>query len=321
VGIEAVKDAVFMFSYPQLAFILLIIAASYVFMGSLRWRNIMRAIDAPMPSFSKLLLVKLVGFSLSYVTPAALFGGEPARFFILKTDDDKKNSALIASILLDKLLQFLSCACFFFAGILVLLIYLNLSFLGNMIIAGAVVLTVLLFIYVGRRIKRVSKEEGFFIYIIRKLYLNKLKSIKKMAPRLGEVEAEMREFFRKPKKYIVKTVLFTFLEVTLVLISFWLIIFFMGHVLTIPKVLVIRSMTDLSSVIPFPAALGTLEVTQAFVFESFGLGAATGVALSLIFRGVNLVLAFVGLIVFLCLQIRRFTDRIIDYWSKILPKI
>ena len=320
VGVNAVKDAVFMFSFFQFSLILLMLTLGLILMGSFRWRVIMKGIGAPVPSFGKLFLVKLVGFSLSYITPSALFGGEPARFYILKQEDEKINSKLIASIIVDKLMQTLSSCFFFFAGIFLLLFYLDLSWLNDILMMLVLLFVILFFIFLIKRVKKVSKEKGFFVSMLRVLYLDKIKKINDMQDRFEEVEQEIRQFFRQPKSFVFKTILYTVFEVIFVLIVFWLIVFFMGNVLTIPRVLVIRSMTDLSSIIPFPASLGTLEMTQAFVFEIFGLGAYTGVALSLIFRAVSLVLAFIGLVIFMFFHIRGIVDKLGKKILKIIPK-
>jgi len=320
VGIEAVKDAVFMFSFPQLALLLLMLVSAFILMGSFRWRIIMRNIGMRVPKFGKLFLVRLVGFSLSYVTPAALLGGEPARFYLLKGEDEKENNRLIASIIVDKLMQILSSCFFFFSGIFVLLFYLNLSRLTGIIITTTFLFLIILFIFLIKRIKKVSKEKGFFVSMFRILYLNKIKKIKDMQDRFEQVEQEIKTFFRQPKVFILKPILCTFVEVGLVLVLFWLIIFFMGSVLTIPRLLVIRSMTDLSAMIPFPASLGTLEITQAFIFEIFGMGAHTGVALSLIFRGVSLTLAFIGLIVFGLFHIQGAINKFGKKILKLIPE-
>jgi len=319
VGFEAVKEAVFMFSYSQLFLLLLLLAAGMVGMGTLRWRLIMKTLDVPVPKYSKLALIKLVGYSLSYLTPAALFGGEPARFYILRTEDEKENSRLAASIIVDKMMQTFSSAFFFFSGLVLFLIYLDLSRMIEILLLVILVIVILLIFFLIKRVQKVSQEKGFFISALEFLYLNKIKKIKDMHKTFRQIEEEIRKFFHNSKKILLKTILLTFAEVIFVLIVFWLIIFFMGHVLTIPRVLVIRSMTDLSMIIPFPASLGTLEVAQAFAFENFSLGAATGVGLSLIFRGISLALSFLGLIVFVFFHIKGAIDRFSRKILKLIP--
>lgn len=272
----------------------------------------MRSVDADLPNFWKLFLVKTIGFSLSYITPAALLGGEPARFFVLRGDDEDKNSRLAASIVLDKIIQLLSSFVFFFAGLFILLIYLNLGWSIEIIIGVMLSGCILGFWILVTRVRKVSREKGIFVTLAERLYLKKLINSKKFETRLDEVEKYTRRFFIRRKGIIPKVVFYSVLEVVFVLLSFWLIIFFMGDLLTVSQTLVIKSMTDLAMIIPFPAALGTLEATQAFVFTSFNLGPATGVALSLVYRGLCLVIVFFGILLFAFFHFRMYFKQFVD---------
>jgi uncharacterized membrane protein YbhN (UPF0104 family) len=107
-------------------------------------------------------------------------------------------------------------------------------------------------------------------------------------------------------------------EVALVLAACWLIVFFMGQTLKVPKLFAIKSIVDLSYVVPFPAALGSLEISQAFVFQALGFSLATGVGFSLILRGLNIIIAFLGLLVLACFQFKLLGKRIVNFFSKFL---
>ncbi len=50
--------------------------------------------------------------------------------------------------------------------------------------------------------------------------------------------------------------------------------------------------------VAIPAAIGSHEAVQSFIFNSLGLGASTGLAFVFIIRGVELILALVGLAMF-----------------------
>lgn len=311
VGTEAVKEALLMFSFGQSAFIFLFLFSGTILMGSLRWRVIMQALDIKIPGLAKLLLIKTVGFSLSYLTPAAFFGGEPSRFFILRQTDKTVNNRLIASLVLDKLVQFLANFFIFLAGLFLLLFYLNLFWLVDILSAILILLIVYFFFFF------IKKEPRPF-----SLYLNKIKALQKLNSRLEKVEEEIRKFFTKNRIFVIKSILYSLLEASLVFIAFWLIIFYISNVLLgAGGLLIVKSMADLSTVVPFPAALGTLEISQAFVLEILGLGAATGVALSLIFRGLSLILASVGLVGLFFFHLGAVSRRFVNIAVKIIPKI
>ena len=321
VGFHTVREALAAFSFFQLSLILFTMLLGFIFSGTLRWKAIMRSVDADLPNFWKLALVKTIGFSLSYITPAALLGGEPARFFVLKGDDEDKNSRLVASIVLDKIIQILSSFVFFFAGLFLFLVYLDLGWSIEIIIGIMLSACVLGFWILIRRLRKVSQEKGIFVSLAEKLYLKKLINSKKFETGLSEVENHAKRFFIGRKDIIPKVVFYSILEVIFVLLSFWLIIFFMGHCLTLPQSLVIKSMTDLAMIIPLPAALGTLEATQAFVLTSFNLGPATGVALSLVYRGLCLVIVFFGILLFAFSHFRTYLKQFVAKTAKIIQLI
>jgi uncharacterized protein (TIRG00374 family) len=252
------------------------------------------------------------------LTPAALFGGEPVRFYILKKESDLSSSQIVSSIILDKLILVLVSSVYFFIGIFFLLIYLDLSWLREIILLTFFFLIISAFWYLLRSAKRVSSEKRLFIVLMERLYLNKLKFVKRHEEKISQIEKEIVDFFKLSKKRILQIVFLAILEVAFVLMGCWLILFFMGQTLEISKLFAIKSVVDLSYIVPFPAALGSLEISQAFVFQVLGFTLATGVAFSLILRGLNLIIAFLGLCILGCLQIKFFSKRIIGFFSKFL---
>jgi len=153
-----------------------------------------------------------------------------------------------------------------------------------------------------------------------RLHLNNLKFIKRHQQDMFRIEKEVVDFFKMPKKTIVQVIFLSVLEVAFVLGACWLIVFFMGQRLEIFKLFAIKSIMDISYVVPFPAALGTLELAQAFTFQVLGFSLAVGVAFSLILRGLSLIIAFFGLFILGYLQIRFFGKQIVNFFSRFLPK-
>ena len=70
-----------------------------------RWRMILRSQGYLTISWSALCRSKTVGFTLSYLTPAIYFGGEPLRVMILKEENGVDWETNIASIIIDKALE------------------------------------------------------------------------------------------------------------------------------------------------------------------------------------------------------------------------
>jgi len=316
VGASQVADALLLLTSLEAIFVLVTIFLGLVIVGALKWRTVMKAVGLKMFSFRKIFLAKWVGHSISYLTPAVFFGGEPARFYVLKGEGDAPPSKIISSIIIDKLILFLISSVYFFIGIFSLLIYLDLSSLMKIISLALFSLIVITFWFLLRKARKISVKKGLFIFFIERFYLNKLKLIKKSKGKISEIEEEIVKFFKSPKKIILQIISLAILEVGLILLSCWLIIFFISRSLEIPELFAIKSIIDFSYTIPFPAGLGSLEISQAFVFQILGLGLAKGVAFSLILRGLNLIIAFMGLLIFVWMQVKFLGKRIINFFSR-----
>ncbi len=90
----------------------------------------------------------------------------------------------------------------------------------------------------------------------------------------------------------------------------------MGKAIGIQKTLAVKSVADLSSIIPLPAGLGSLEISQAYAFQVLGFDLASGVAFSLILRGLSLVIATIGLLMLGWMQMKFFAKDIVSFFSR-----
>lgn len=320
VGLSQISAALASLSGTNLFLVFLAIFTGVIIIAAFKWRMILGT-DGKRPiRFYKIFLARLVGYGISYVTPVAFLGGEPASFYMLKEETKFSSARIIGSLIIDKLIFFLATTIFFFVGLFFMLFYLNLSWLMEFICAGLLLLMIFAFWIVLRGIGEVSSGKGFFITFAERFYLNKLKIIKNNRDKLGEIEEEMRAFFKGSKKRILQVFFLAIVELFFVLLSCWLTAFFLGAKMSIPKIFAIKSMLDLSYALPLPAGLGTLEMGQAFLFQTVSSNATTGVVFSLIIRGLNLVISFVALLFFGGVQVKLITRRTLDFINKFLSK-
>lgn len=320
VGLAQVIDALFLLSLWKSILVLLLLFLGVVVVGTLKWQMIIKAISSTPPKFSKIFLARWIGYGVSYLTPAALFGGEPVRFYVLKQENKTPPDQIISSIILDKLILVLISSIYFFIGIFFLLVYLVLPPLIETILFILFFLVIVIFCVLLCKAGKASSKKGLFIVLIERFYLNKIKLIKKNQKKLNQIETEVVKFFKAPKKVILGVISLAIIEIAFILLTCWLIVFFISQSLEIPKLFAIKSLADLSYVAPFPAALGSLEVSQAFIFRVLGFSLATGVAFSLILRGLNLIIALSGLLILGWLQAKFITRRIVNFFSNLLPK-
>jgi len=102
------------FSGPQLILVFIVLFMAQVFVSAIKWKVIIGDKKGEEISFLKILLARWAGFAISFLTPAALLGGEPVRFLILKRESKIPSNRIISSIIVDKLLLVLASSAFLF---------------------------------------------------------------------------------------------------------------------------------------------------------------------------------------------------------------
>ncbi len=321
VGIEGVVSILSMLKGWQAFLVFLVLCSSVIVIGGYKWWVIIGLHNKEDVKLSKVMIAKLIGYSISYVTPSSLIGGEPAKVLYLKQETKLSTSRIISSIILDELILFFFIVTVFFMGLFFLLIYLHLSWLAEIIGLGLVAVAISAFLLIIRKARKVASGRGLLRTVAERLYLNKLRVVRENMEALDEIEADVKVFFHRPRKELAKIFAIALIEFSALLLTAWLILAFFGVRLDITRLFVVRSTIDLSGFFPLPASLGTLEVSQAFVLNSFGISSATGVAFSLIWRGLNLVLSGFGLMIFMIMQFHFLAKRIIVLFEVLMEKI
>ncbi|TRZ81899.1 UPF0104 family protein [bacterium] len=319
VGIKGVISSLSVIRGWHALLTFLVLFASVVIIGGYKWWAIIGLHNQEDVKLSKVMIAKFIGYSISYVTPSALIGGEPAKVLYLKQKTKLSTSRIISSIILDEIMLFFLIAMVFFMGLFFLLIYMHLSWLAEIVGLGLMTGIISAFFLIIHKARKVASKKGLLKTIANGLYLNKIKIVRENMEALDEIENDVKRFFHRPKKELAKIFIMALMEMSSLLLSVWLVLLFLGVRIDIAQLFVVRSMIDFSGFFPLPASLGTLEVTQAFVLNSFGMKSAVGVAFSLIWRGLNLAIAACGLIVFMFMQFNFLKNKVIRL-SKILTE-
>jgi uncharacterized protein (TIRG00374 family) len=294
VGWEEIWSAFYLFTgWKGVA--ILSLTALMLFFGMWKWKVILKSQGYNI-SNKELTAPYLAGFSLIYLFPMLVFGGEIFRGYILKEKFGIPWRKGIVSVVIDKVLEGTSFLIVILAGVAYFLLKIGLPPKNMAIILGSVILGLTLitgFFYLQSfRKKSIAK---FFSGIISKgRFLN---------GEVLEVEKEIFSFFRLNKKAFWKGLALSFLRVGVTWLRCWLLILFLGKAIGILPALSILGFYYIALFIPIPAALGTHEVIQAFSFSALGIGAGMAPVFTMIQRGSEIILAIVGLIIFLRLGI------------------
>lgn len=287
----------FLFVRYWQAFVIIILTLLIALLNVFCWQFILKTQGH---SFSLLELsdIWLAGFAISYFTPIAFLGGEAFMSLAFRKKTSLRCKKNISSIIILRILNGSIVLLFSAFGVFVFFVLVGLFFekiiLASIIILG--LLSVLAFFYY-KSFKGKSILKGF-------LRIFGERSISKENSIIG-IEKDIFTFFKAGNKIIWQGLGIAFIISLLRIFRLWLIVFFLGGIaINIFQVFAIFAFVSIAHFLPIPAALGTLEVSQFFLFGSLELGAEVGTVFSLILRGAHL---FLGLIGIFCL---------IKFWMK-----
>jgi len=280
VGWQGISDALAAFTgWQGLAILGLTILMALV--GTWKWKEILKGIEIKIP-FRALFGPYLAGFSIMFLAPVLIWGGEIFRGYVLKNRNSIPWSKGMASVIIDRILEWTAnLAVIFLGGIFFL------SVIGFPSVKLAMIFGGLFLIFFS----------GLFFFYFKS---TKKESMVKFFIPGGqdqplEIEKEIFSFFKSSKKSAAwKAVGLSFLRAAIMYSRAFLLVLFLGKNIGALSVLSVLGFNYLAVMIPIPAALGSHEAIQTFAFNSLGLGASTAAAFTMIIRGAELIIALFG---------------------------
>ncbi len=256
-----------------------------------RWQLILEAQGDRVP-YRKLLAPKFVGYTISFLTPGLYVGGEPVRAYLLKKTTKVRLSHGMASIMVDKILDFTYPLPFLVAALIYAIFEYNISWgaVSIFVLALIVLIGLLILFYI-----QTYRGKGFFSMLIRIFHLDKLKVIRKYLDKFLYFEKLIITFFNKKPKLFIEGLLLSLLGGVLVFVQFYVILYALGITAGLWQILVMMVFMILAFLVPIPASLGSLETGQAIVFSALKYTPSLGIAFSLVLRVVELVKVGIGL--------------------------
>lgn len=121
--------------------------------GTIAWVILLGSMGFKAP-FPDLVMAKMVGFSISFLTPSMNVGGEPARTYFLHKKCNLPGSATFSTVLIDKFLELVGFFVFLFVGSLVAIFKYDLAagvdvimIVGSSFLGVVLILAFLTFLY------------------------------------------------------------------------------------------------------------------------------------------------------------------------------
>jgi len=306
IKVEEIIKAFSYFSFDKLI-LFMIVSITMILLHTLRWSIILKSQGCKVP-FPKLVVYKLAGFGVSYVTPAAHMGGEPVRAYLLNKNHNIEFKKSLSSVVIDKSLDLSLNG--FFACITILIILANFTVserTATIMIFGFFAMAAAIYSFYHLTLT----EKGFFTTCFRLLRLNKWKVTKKYEKDIKGMESHLIYFFKYNKKAFRNAFLVFLLVWILMFIEYKLALLLLGYNASFAAIFIVFSLVGLAYIIPVPAALGALEFGQSSASAILGVSKGIGLALSIVIRGRDMIWVFLGLS-YLALHKIKFKEIVIN---------
>ncbi len=305
VGWQEIKNAFLVFTGWQ-GLVILVLTVLMMAVGTWKWKEILRGTGVNIP-FKALFGPYLAGFAAMFLAPILVWGGELFRSYVLKDREKIDFDKGMASVIIDRILEWTANLAVIFFGGLFFLLAIELPPIKLVAIFGGVFVIFLAGI-VFFFFKSARKES------IVKFFLPGNKD------RPFEIEKEIFAFFKFENLALWKGVGLSFLKVAVMYLRTWFLVSFLAKGIGILPILSILGFSYLAVMIPIPTALGSHEVIQTFAFGALGLGSSTATAFTMIIRGAELLVALFGLALFFRLGIILLKNTIFRKISKITDR-
>ena len=279
VGWQAVKEVFFIINIQQVL-ILFLLSLLIPLTEGLRWKEVLKIENKDISFFDSFRL-GVASFFINFFAPILFGAAEFFRGYFLKQKKNYSGLEITSSLIIDRIIGWTIDVFFILLG--VFLFFYNTR------------------IYPHDLLVKIGWFFLFFIICLLFFYFRAFKNIsiiKIFNNQIGdnslEVERKVFNFFRKPKKDIVKPFIVSFVKSSIMCLRTWLLISFLGEIISLVSVVSIVAFTYLAIITPVPATLGSHEVIQVFAFNSLGMNSSMAIAFTMIDRGVSFLIALVG---------------------------
>jgi uncharacterized protein (TIRG00374 family) len=286
VGWEQIENALLIFRGWQ-GLVILILTLLMMLVGNWKWKEILRGEEIKIP-FGSLFGPYLAGFSVMFLAPVLFWAGEIFRAYSLMRKRDISRAKTIASIIIDRILEWTSNLVIIVLGVLFFLYKNGLPPKNLALVFGGIfsVFFSAIFIFYFKTFKKESIAKTFGRIFYSRLNKEPL-----------ETEKEIFRFFKLQNKAMFKSFFLSFLRAGAMYLRTLILIFFLNKKFAFLESLSVLGFTYLAAMIPIPTALGSHEAIQTFAFKSLGLAFSTATAFTMIIRTAEFLFALAGLII------------------------
>jgi uncharacterized protein (TIRG00374 family) len=266
----------------------------------LKWQEILKAQKFKV-SFKDLISPYLGGFSIIFLAPTLILGGETLRVVMLKRKNDIPYKEGVVSVIIERILEWTANFIVIFFGFLILFLKTKAPFF-NFIVMILVTLIIggICYLYF-----KAFKRESILSAIFKTRFKNQDNIFLK-------TEDRILELLRIEDESMKKAVFYTFLRAFWGYLRLLFLISFLGGRVSPLFAISILGVSYFSSIIPIPTSLGIHEIFQTFTFKILGIKASLATAFTMIIRGAELFFALLGIVFLLKLGVGRLKEMLFD---------
>jgi len=297
VGWPQIKSAFLIFTGWHGA-VILFLTFLMLLAGAWKWKMILKNQGYKLTN-REIIAPYLTCFSMIYLFPMLILGGEIFRAYVVREKHGIPWGKALASVLIDKILEATSFLVVILAGLTFFLFKIGMPPRNLALVLGGVLL--FLIVGIGFFYFKTFKKQSIIKPLVRFFNRRKLPNGDML-----EMETEVFDFFKHKKKALWQGFGLAFFRVAVTWLRCWVLILFLGKSISLLPALSVLGFYYFAMIIPIPAALGSHEAIQVFSFGALGLGASIAPAFTMIQRGAELMMAFIGIIIFFKLGIGLF---------------
>jgi glycosyltransferase 2 family protein len=275
----------------QIAIILTLNGIFYK-VATLRWWTIISADNKHIP-YLPLLAVRISVFGVSYFTLGPQVGGEPLQVFALQKRYGLTYTHATATVLMDKLLEFLVDFLLLAIGLTAILRVGVLSE-SRLQFSGDLLLLAFLIFWPPVHLILLYNRHYPVSGLMRRLPF--IKKDSKPIRFLRAAERLAARFCQRHPRRLLIAIGYSLLAGAGMLLDYALMTAFLNIHLSFWKMTAGWMMGWISLIMPLPGGLGALEASQVFTLGSFGFTAATALGLTLVMRGRDILIGSLGLL-------------------------
>jgi len=272
--------------------------------GGVSWQIILRAYGHRLP-FRDVLIIKIIGSAISYLTPSMYIGGEPIRIYLMGKKHEIPMTRIGATVVVDKFLELGAGSFYVFLGSIYTLIYYDLPLqifvllVGiNALFLGGAALFLVSFIFKINLFSKITNLMGK-IKPLRK-------PIKGAAPFVLKLERDIFPAFGRHKKSTIEAFSLNLIVGGLIFAKPAVFFYFLHKIFTLSELSLLFALTHVLLAFQFtPGALGIFEWGEVGIFSIIGVQSEKALAYTLMVRIADLLLVVIAAITGLHMGVRH----------------